>query len=92
MRKKQDAPRLLRGWKSIAAYLAQSSSAAQRWAKEGMPVRREGRSVVADPAELNGWLGRESHAHDALSIASPEEDLLADLRRGLRALRKRRAA
>jgi len=34
------------------------NSTAQRWVKEGMPVRREGRNVVASPEELNQWLQR----------------------------------
>ena len=43
----------LRGWPSIARFLGMPNSTAQRWAKEGMPVRREGRNVVASPEELN---------------------------------------
>src|ERR1700682_2420006 len=50
----------LRGWPSIAQFLGMPKSTAQRWAKEGMPVRRAGRNVVASPAELNRWLQRPS--------------------------------
>ena len=90
VKKKEHTPELLRGWRAIAEFLSQPSSTAQRWAKEGMPVRREGRNVVADPTELSTWVGRESHAPGAVTIAS--EDLLADLRRGLSAVKKKRAA
>lgn len=90
--KKQETSQLLRGWKAIAEYLSQPQSTAQRWAKDGMPVRREGRNVVAEPAELNAWLGRESHAPAAVRIASKGEDLTADLRHGLNAVRKKRRA
>ena len=92
MRKKTHEPGVLRGWKSIAEYLSQPTSTVQRWAKDGMPVRREGRNVVADPEELSAWLGRESHAPAAVRIASKGEDLTADLRHGLNAVRKRRRA
>lgn len=37
----------LKGWKAIAAYLVIPPATAQRWAREGMPVRREGRFTVA---------------------------------------------
>jgi len=43
----------LRGWPAIAQFLAMPQSTVARWAKEGMPVRREGRNVVASPEELN---------------------------------------
>jgi hypothetical protein len=90
--KKKQAARSLRGWKAIAEYLSQPTSTAQRWAKDGMPVRREGRNIVADPEELNRWLGHESHVPAAVTIASKSEDLTADLRHGLNALRKKRRA
>jgi hypothetical protein len=50
----------LRGWPSIAQFLGLPNSTVHRWAKEGMPVRREGRNVVAIPEELNQWLQRTS--------------------------------
>jgi hypothetical protein len=89
---KKEASSILRGWTAIAEYLSQPASTAQRWAKEGMPVRREGRNVVADPDELNGWLGRESHAPAAVTITSDNEDLTTELRRGLSAVRNTRRA
>ena len=50
----------LRGWPAIARFLGMPNSTVHRWAKEGMPVRREGRNVVANPEELNQWLQRTS--------------------------------
>lgn len=85
---KKDKSGPLRGWKAISDFLSQPASTAQRWAKDGMPVRREGRNVVADAEELNHWLGRESNARGAVTIASAHEDLAGDLRRGLSAIRK----
>jgi len=38
---------LLRGWKEIAEFLGQPINVAQRWAKPGMPVKREGRFITA---------------------------------------------
>ncbi|MGH9521727.1 MAG: hypothetical protein ACRD3E_04255 [Terriglobales bacterium] len=80
----------LHGWKAIAEYLSQPASTVQRWAKQGMPVHRDGRSVVADSAELNAWLGKESHAAAPVTIAAKDEDLMADLRRGVSAVKRRK--
>ena len=54
---------------------------AQRWAKDGMPTSKQGRSVVATPEELNQWLGRESG--EPVHVATPVSDLGAELKRGL---------
>jgi hypothetical protein len=50
----------LRGWPAIAQFLGMPDSTVHRWATEGMPVRREGRNVVAGPEELNRRLQRTS--------------------------------
>ena len=82
----------LRGWKEIAEFLGQPVAVAQRWAKSGMPVVKKGRSMTAEPEELNRWLGRESGVDQAVHIARGKEDLMPELRRGVREARKRRAA
>lgn len=61
---------------------------AERWAKSGMPVKRNGRNVSASRAELNAWLGREV-AGEPVHIAAETTDLSADLKRGLSYARKR---
>jgi len=73
----------LRGWPSIARFLGMPNSTAHRWAKEGMPVRREGRNVVANPAELNQWLQRTSGESVGVHVVTPASDLLKDLRASL---------
>lgn len=78
--KKQSA--LLLGWKQIADFLSQPISVAERWAKSGMPVTRDGRRVQASPEELNRWLGRES-AGEPVHIATETTDLTSELKRGL---------
>jgi hypothetical protein len=55
-------------------------STVHRWAKEGMPVRREGRNVVASPEELNRWLQRTSGEAAGVHVVTPGSDLLKDLR------------
>jgi hypothetical protein len=50
----------LKGWQQIAAFLGEPTSVVQRWASEGMPVRKQGRYVETTPDELNAWLGKES--------------------------------
>jgi hypothetical protein len=54
---KAKQPKSLDGWQEIAEFLGQPSSVAQRWAKSGMPVTRQGRRVHASPDDLNRWLG-----------------------------------
>ena len=81
----------LKGWQQIATFLGQPLSVAQRWAKSGMPVTREGRNVHASPEELNRWLGRES-AGEPVQIASESTDLSSELKRGLSYVRKRSPA
>jgi hypothetical protein len=83
-------PAQLTGWKHIAEFLGQPAAAAQRWAKEGMPVRRAGRHVTANPQELSAWLARESGAPAPVHIAeSSDTDLLGDLRRALAQTRRK---
>jgi hypothetical protein len=82
----------LKGWKAIGSYLGISGSAAQRWAKNGMPVRREGRFTVADVEELRRWLGRESHMSAPAYIVTAGTDISAALRASLSATRRRKRA
>lgn len=76
------------GWPAIAQYLGQPTAVAQRWAKSGMPVQRKGRSMTAKPDELQSWLGKEAKTGAPVHIAqSTDDDLLANLRRGLKEAR-----
>src|SRR5271154_697596 len=70
----------LRGWPAIAKFLGMPNSTARRWAKEGMPLRREGRNVVANPEGLNQWLQRTSGEGVGVHIVTPGSDLMKDLR------------
>jgi hypothetical protein len=80
-------PEALKGWKEIAGFLGEPVSVAQRWAVEGMPVVREGRSVTTTPERLNEWLARV--AKKPVHIVTPESDLTAELKRGLAFAKKR---
>ena len=73
---------VLKGWQQIATFLGQPVSVAQRWANEGMPVKKQGRYIESSRDVLNHWLGRES-AGEPVQIATPETDLSAELKRGL---------
>ena len=70
----------LKGWNAIATFLGMPISTVHRWKKEGMPVRRAGRSVVASPDELNVWLQRSSGESPGVHVATTQTDLLRDLR------------
>ena len=72
---KSGQPDHLKGWQQIAHFLGQPVSVAQRWAKSGMPVSKEGRSVTATPELLNRWLSRESG--EPVEVVTPETDLSA---------------
>jgi hypothetical protein len=50
----------LRGWHQVGAFLGQPISIVQRWAKEGMPVKKKGRFVIAATDELDRWLEQEA--------------------------------
>jgi len=73
----------LKGWSEIASFLGQPVAVAQRWAKSGMPVRREGRFMYASREELSQYLGREAGLDVPVHIASENDDLSADLKRAL---------
>jgi predicted DNA-binding transcriptional regulator AlpA len=73
----------LRGWPAIAQFLGMPNSTVHRWAKEGMPVRRESRNVVASSEELNEWLQRTSGEAVSVHVVTPSSDLLKDLRASL---------
>ena len=73
----------LKGWTEIASFLGQSVVVAQRWARSGMPVTREGRFMYASREELSGYLGREAGLDVPVHIATENMDLSADLKRAL---------
>lgn len=74
-------PTTLKGWQQISAFLGEPLSVVQRWASDGMPVRKQGRYVETTPEELNAWLGRESGK--PVRVATDNTDLAAELKRGL---------
>jgi len=84
------SPAILKGWRQIATFLGLPVSAAQRWARTGMPIMREGRSVRASPEELNRWIGRETA--EPVHIATETSDLGSELRRGLSYVKKQKQA
>lgn len=76
----------LKGWQQIAGFLGEPPSVVQRWALQGMPVRRQGRYVTTTADELNQWLGRESEK--PVHVATENTDLTAELKRGISFLRR----
>jgi hypothetical protein len=79
---------ILKGWKQISEFLGEPSSVVQRWASDGMPLRREGRYVETTVSELNGWLGKQSGK--PVHVVTDETDLSAELKRGLSYVRHKR--
>ena len=77
---------LLKGWQQIAAFLGEPTSVVQRWASDGLPVRKQGRYVETTPEELNAWLGKESGK--PVHVATENTDLTAELKRGLSFVRR----
>ena len=74
-------PDELKGWQQIAAFLGEPTSIVQRWASEGMPVRRQGRFVSTTAQELNEWMGRESGK--PVHVATGNADLTSELKRAV---------
>lgn len=79
-------PETLKGWQQIASFLGEPASVVQRWASDGMPVRRQGRYVETTPDELNAWLGKESGK--PVHVATENTDLTAELKRALSFVRR----
>src|SRR5436853_2118810 len=79
---KLHADRLM-GWTEIGRFLGQPVAVAQRWARSGMPVTREGRFMYASREELSRYLGREAGLDVPVHIAKENADLSADLKRAL---------
>ena len=73
----------LKGWTEIASFLGQPVAVAQRWARSGMPVTREGRFMYASREELSRYLGGEAGLDVPVHIATENMDLSADLKRAL---------
>jgi len=82
-------PSVLKGWQQIATFLGEPPSVVQRWASEGMPIRKQGRYVETTPDELNAWLGRESGK--PVHVATENTDLAAELKRGLSYVKEEKA-
>jgi hypothetical protein len=58
--KPKDDSGLLKGWAAIAKFLGLTPVTVQRWARAGMPVRRDGRFALANRADLEAWIAKES--------------------------------
>ena len=78
---KTDTLTILKGWQQIAGYLGHPPAVVQRWAADGMPVRKQGRYVETTPDELNRWLEKQSGK--PVHFATADTDLTAELKRGL---------
>lgn len=83
--------RRLKGWHAISSFLEQPISVVERWAREGMPVMREGRFVYADPAALQRWLGFQPGTKAETQIVANTSDLGRELRRSLSTLRQQKS-
>jgi hypothetical protein len=79
---------VLKGWSAIADFLKLPATTVQRWAKAGMPVKREGRFTTANPDELLAWLGREAHMPRPAQIATNTADLATGLKESIAAAKK----
>lgn len=88
--RKKPAASELKGWTAIAAFLAIPVSTAHRWARDGMPVRRQGRFTVANGDELRAWLGHESHMSAPAQILTDESDVAGALKESIAATRRSR--
>ena len=89
MPKKKSAPTTLKGWTAIAKFLGTSPASAQTWAKQGMPVKRDGRFTVADPAEVQKWLGQQTHMPKPAHILTNNTDIAAALKESISVVKKK---
>lgn len=84
-----DEPEALKGWTAIGAFLGLAPATAQRWARDGMPVKRQGRFTTASRAELQEWIGRESHMPAPAKVVTANTDLAAALKQAINAAKRR---
>ena len=80
----------LKGWAAIAKFLGTSPASAQTWAKQGMPVKREGRFTIADPAEVQAWLGQQSHMPKPAHILTGDADISAALKESISVVKRKK--
>jgi len=80
----------LKGWAAIAEFLGQTPSVVHRWHSEGMPVTIEGRFVYAEPEELTQWVGTDAGRVRPVHIANEDENLIEDLKQGLKFVKRKR--
>jgi hypothetical protein len=91
MAKKKAAPvDLLKGWTAIAKFLGTTPASAQAWSRKGLPVKRQGRFTVADPEEIQAWLGRQTHMAKPAHIVTNQTDIAAALKDSLAVARKKK--
>jgi hypothetical protein len=50
---------ILKGWNAIAKFLGQTVPVTRRWHCSGMPVNKEGQSIIADRELLTKCVGTE---------------------------------
>ena len=89
-KKKTTSVQVLKGWTAIARFLGTSPASAQTWAKQGMPVKREGRFAVADPTEVQAWLGRQSHMPKPTHILTNDTDITAALKESISVVKRKK--
>jgi len=88
--KKTTPAAALKGWPAIAKFLGTSPASAQGWAKQGMPVKREGRFAIADPSEVQAWLGRQSHMPKPAHILTGDADIVAALKDSISVVKRKK--
>jgi hypothetical protein len=65
-------------------------TSAQTWAKQGMPVKREGRFTIADPDEVQAWLGHQSHMPGPAHILTDEADIARALKESILIMKRKK--
>jgi phage terminase Nu1 subunit (DNA packaging protein) len=78
------------GWTAIAKFLSTSPASAQTWVKQGMPVKREGRFTIADPREVQAWLGRQSNIPKPAHILTNDTDIAAALKESISVVKRKK--
>ena len=53
-------------------------------------MKRDGRFVVADPAELEAWIGRESHMGKPAHVMTGDADIAGALKESISLARQKR--
>jgi hypothetical protein len=88
-KKAVEAP-VLKGWTAIAKFLGTSPAFAQDVGEARNAGEAWGRVTVADPIEVQAWLGQQSHMPKPAHILAGDADIAAALKDSISVVKRKK--